>query len=133
MPKTLSNDSDFSIRNLTGKRVATTSFRDIKRTVLGKQYELSLVFISPARARALNKKHRGKTYVANVLSFALPKKSGEMFICPEVAAKEASQFGRSTKKHTADLFIHGLFHLKGLPHGSRMERQEAHIRTFFKF
>ena len=31
----------------------------------------------------------------------------------------------------AFLFIHGLFHLKGLTHGSRMERAEKTVRAHF--
>ena len=52
-------------------------FRDIKEKVLGKGYELSLVFVGTDRMRQLNKKHRGKDYATDILSFDLDDLSGE--------------------------------------------------------
>ncbi len=46
-------------------------FRDIKEKVLGKGYELSLVFVGADRMRALNKQHRNKDYATDILSFDL--------------------------------------------------------------
>lgn len=127
-----SNGINFSLANLSKKRIPDVPFRDIKEKVLGKSYELSLVFVPPALAKELNQKHRKAEYVPNVLSFPLSKTSGEIFICPTIAKAEAPKFERTADEFLADLFIHGLFHLKGLAHGSKMERQEARIRTLFR-
>ena len=53
---------------------------DIKESVLGKKYELSLVFIGDQKSRTLNKKFRKKDYKANILSFPVDEDMGEIFI-----------------------------------------------------
>jgi rRNA maturation RNase YbeY len=66
-----------------------------------------------------------------VLSFTLDDTAGELYITPEVARKECKEFGRSFEKFIAFLFIHGLHHLKGMDHGSTMEKAEEKIRRKF--
>ena len=108
------------------------SYQKIKEAVLGKKYDLSLVFVGEDRAQSLNKKYRKKTYIPNVLSFPLDETSGEMYICPKVAEREAVKFNMTPRKYVAYLFIHGLLHLKGYGHGDTMERKErAYMRTYF--
>lgn len=114
------------------KSIASRSvFKKIKEIILGKKYELSLVFIDSKEAKRLNKQYRNKTYTPNVLSFPLTKNSGEIFIDPITAKKEALKFGRNEKNHVTALFIHALLHLKGYRHGSRMEKAEQKVRTNF--
>jgi probable rRNA maturation factor len=96
----------------------------MKNDVLGKRYNLSLQFVGPTRAAKLNSTYRQKTYTPNVLSFPLTEDTGEIFICPQVAVKEAAKYDLSTNGYVAYLFIHGLLHLKGLDHGDEMDKQE---------
>lgn len=106
-------------------------YQEIKEKILGVRYELSLVFIGKTRAQSLNEAYRQKTYSPNVLSFPLEKSSGEIFICPQVAQREASKFDLSRDGYIAYLFIHGCLHLKGLDHGATMEsRERALLKTF---
>jgi len=100
--------------------------------ILGKRYDLSLVFVGSARAATLNKKYRQKTYSPNVLSFPLDERTGEIFICPQVAAHEAAAFDLSPAGYVGFLFIHGCLHLKGLDHGDTMDAQEAKWVKHFK-
>ena len=65
------------------------------------------------------------------MSFPLDKKSGEIFITPKVAEKEAKDFGRKFSNFIAFLFIHGLVHLKGHGHGDTMEMLEIKLRKQF--
>lgn len=99
--------------------------------VLGTHYELSLTFVGSVRARALNKAHRKATYVPNVLSFPLASHAGEIYIAPSVAVKEASKYGLSPRGYVGYLFIHGLLHLKGYPHGATMEKAEKKYSAQF--
>lgn len=96
----------------------------IKDAVLGKDYDLSLVFVGDKLSRELNKKHRGKTYAPNVLSFPYGKIEGEIFINLRTAAKEAKKLKTTFKKRVALLYVHGLYHLKGLDHSDHMEAME---------
>lgn len=96
----------------------------IADAVLGKDYELSLTFLGEMRAQKLNREHRNKSYIPNVLSFPLTHMAGEVYICPVRARREASSFGMSYRGYVGYLFIHGLLHLKGHLHGATMERAE---------
>lgn len=106
-------------------------FHKIKNTVLGKDYELSLVFIGKKRMRALNKQHRQKDSNTDILSFSVDEDCGEIFINPEKTRTKAKEFERTFSNYLHFLFIHGLFHLKGLDHGDKMESEEARVRKIF--
>ena len=121
----------FSITNTTSLPSPRVPFEKIKDAVLGKSYSLSLVFIGEARSRKLNRSYRDKDKATNILSFPYDKKSGEIFITPAVARREAKDFDRTYDNFVAFLFIHGLLHLKGMQHGSRMERAEEKLRKKF--
>ncbi|MFA5831385.1 MAG: rRNA maturation RNase YbeY [Candidatus Paceibacterota bacterium] len=107
-------------------------FGAIKDNVLGKKYDLSLVFIGSALSRRLNRELRGKDKPANVLSFPLSKASGEIFIDVGHASKQAHLFDETPKQFIAHLFVHGLHHLKGMDHGDPMEKEEERIRKKFR-
>ncbi len=106
-------------------------FRNALEKVLGKKYELSLVFIGDKLSRRLNKTHRGINKPTDILSFTLDKESGEIFINLNYSKKKAKQFDREFQNYIKFLFIHGLFHLKGYEHSSRMESEEIRIRKLF--
>lgn len=126
------------------ERMSVTISRTIKKSVpslpaaviveriMGEGYALSLVFVGEKRARRLNETYRGKAYVPNVLSFPLDARTGEIFICPAAAKKEASGFGLSYSGYLTFLLIHGLLHLKGHAHGATMERLEQTYLKAFK-
>lgn len=99
-------------------RVVTKAiFKKIKDYVLGHQYELSVVFVSPAEMRRIKKTN----HISNVLAFPLSKNSGEILICKEKAMPYTIPY----------LFIHGLLHLKGHRHSARMESTERQIMKRF--
>ena len=93
---------------------------------------MSLIFVGSARAATLNKQYRKKTYTPNVLSFPRDDKTGEMYICPQIAKKEAAKFNLSLRGYIAFLFIHGLLHLKGHDHSDTMDTQEQKYLKKFK-
>lgn len=118
-----------SITKTIKGRLPRLPFIDIKESILGKNYELSLVFIGDTRAKTLNKKYRKKDYTPDVLSFPYDKNEGEIFINPYQAKRNSKDFDMNEKEFIKYLFIHGLLHLKGLTHGSTMDRME---RTYLK-
>lgn len=87
---------------------------------------VSVVFVSAARARTLNKKYRGKSYTPNVLSFPIdaPRVLGDVIICPEEAAREARARAVSFADWAGYLSVHGLLHLLGYGHVSRTAERE---------
>jgi probable rRNA maturation factor len=121
----------FSIQNTTKGKLPSLPFLELKESILGKNYTLSCVFVGDALSKKLNRTYRGKNKPTNVLSFPLSKTEGEIFLNLKLAKKEAPKFEEKYKNFVGFLFIHGLLHLKGLDHGSRMERAEKLARKKF--
>ncbi|MFH1402060.1 MAG: rRNA maturation RNase YbeY [Patescibacteria group bacterium] len=121
----------FDIKNTTRKKTPKISFEKIKGKVLGKKYELSLVLIGDKLSRRLNAQYRKIDKPANILTFPLSKNTGEIFINLNLANKHHVKFNRDYKNFVTFLLIHGLMHLKGYEHSSRMEKAEEKIRTEF--
>lgn len=113
------------IRRFSGLlRVSDTRIRAVAETVLPDGYDLSVVLCGDARTRKLNKALRGKDKPANVLSFPLSDRAGEIFLNPAAALREAHKFDLSPEGHLQYLLIHGCLHLAGFDHGSTMDRAE---------
>lgn len=124
-------DHNCTITNTTKGKLPGLPFESMKNVVLGKKYNLSVVFASKSELRRLNRIYRSKDKTTDILSFPLSQSAGEIFINLEEAKKEAEKFDREPENFLAFLFIHGLTHLKGLTHGSRMERLERKYRVKF--
>ncbi len=123
--------SSLSIGKASAHPAPSLPFLKIKNAVVGETYDLSLVFIDSKKSEELHIAHQGKTGPANILSFPLSETSGEIFIDLENAAAECKKFERNFENFVGFLFIHGLFHLKGMTHGSTMEHEEKRIREQF--
>lgn len=95
----------------------------IKNEILGETYDLSLAFLGDEESRAVNRRWRGQDEPANVLSFPLGPESGEILLNPKQAERDRFSL--------LELLIHGLLHLKGLNHGSRMKREERRLIKYF--
>jgi rRNA maturation RNase YbeY len=123
--------SGILIKNETRRRQAPRAvFSKIAKEVLPR-WDISLVFVAPAKARALNTQLRKKSYVPNVLSYIVGEKSAEIIICPSEAAKQASDFQLTASSFLLLLFIHGALHIKGWVHGAKMEKCERTL--LFKY
>jgi len=121
------------IESTVKARLPRIPYLKIADKILKKEYELSLVFIGEARSRQLNYRFRKKDRPTNILSFHLSRNEGEIFMNIGRIRKEAIKLGVSMPAYTAYIFIHGLLHLKGLPHGSRMESEERKFLKLFKY
>ncbi len=121
----------FTIHKTIKGRPPILPFLKIKEAVLGKKYNLELIYIGSTRSKTLNEKYRGKKKPANILSFPISKDMGEIFIDLNEIKKTATKYGENYRTFTGLLFIHGMLHLKGFAHGSRMEGEEIKIRKKF--
>lgn len=111
----------------SGKKTVLLSrapYEHIRRAILGARYELSVASVSPEKARALNKKYRGKSYVPDVLAFPLSKTEGEIVLNSKAIVREAKKRNVHARLFATQLFIHACLHLKGYDHGKSMERAE---------
>ena len=119
------------IKNTTRKNNPSLPFEKIKEKVLGKKYELSLVFIGDKLSQKLNKQYRKINKPTNILTFPLSKNTGEIFINLNLAKKQAFKFERNYTDFVGFLLIHGFMHLKGYSHSAKMESEEKKIRKIF--
>ena len=119
------------ITNETKLTPPKISWSEIKNTILGKKYELSLVFPTIANATELHLDWKNKPGPVNILSFPVDKNIGEIFISLHQAKTECVKFDRTYENYIAFLFIHGCTHLKGHVHGNEMEAYETKIRKKF--
>ena len=101
----------------------------IKNDILGENYSLSLAFIGKEKMQELNSQHRNLNKPTNILSFPLSKKEGEILICPAIVKSEIKKFNRTYPQLLQFLVIHGMLHLKGMEHSSRMEIAEKKYDT----
>lgn len=92
-------------------------WQKLKDNILGKKFDLSVVFADDNLLKKLNRKYRKKNKTTSVLSFPLSKQQGEIFL--------NKRYKR--KKYLNYLFIHSLLHLKGYRHGTKMEKEEKKI------
>jgi probable rRNA maturation factor len=99
-------------------------FSIIKNDILGRNYSLSIAYVSEKTSKEINKKYRGKNKPTNILSFPLGKNLGEILLCLPVIKREAKKFNKTSDQFLNFLVIHGILHLKGLSHSSTMEERE---------
>lgn len=112
------------MQNGTRGSVPRVPFSNIKESVLGKRYTLSLVFVGNTRMRRLNRIYRNKDKTTDILSFPVSKDTGEMFISLQEAKRRCKRFDMKPTEYFTFLFIHGCLHLKGHDHGKKMEQLE---------
>jgi probable rRNA maturation factor len=125
------------LKNLTIVRkkgpIPEIPYKDIKEKILGKNYDLTVIFCTPQESKERNATYREKDYATNILSFPLSDTEGEIYISLSIARKDAAKFSMSYSKFLHLLFVHGCLHLKGLDHGSTMEAlEEKYLTTFFR-
>lgn len=123
----LARRAPFSIRNISRTRTPRVPFATHHQKVLGKNYELSLAFVTPHEAKRLNRHYRNKSYIPNILSFPLSKSAGEIVMCPAEMKRQAKATGEVYAAFVERLFIHGLLHLKGQKHGKNMRSAERRL------
>lgn len=94
-----------------------------------KEIDLTLTLCGEQKIRSLNRNYREKDYATDVLSFPvhddlrgndfpLPPtlELGDLFICHQVAARQAKEFAVTWEQEIMHLFAHGFLHLLGFDH-----------------
>jgi len=117
-------------------------FKDVITTALeylgsnDKKVELGLQLISSEKSRELNKQYRGKDKPTDVLSFPLGEHGlekydilpiGDIFICLDVARRQAEEMDIPLDQELARLTVHGLLHLFGYDHERSSEDEKKMV------
>ena len=103
---TIAEYNNLTIIRQTKGRIPILPFVDMKDAILGKKYDLSLVFPTLDHSEELHMRWKKKSGPVNILSFPLDEKSGEMIITLSQARSEAKKYGRNYRNHLIFLFIH---------------------------
>ncbi len=116
----INNPKNFKLKTFSLKKSLLLEL--IKNNFL-KNSELNIHFVSEKKIQALNKKYRNINKPTDVLSFgqiSIPdektKQLGDIFICYNIAKKQALNKKSSTQKEIEFLSTHGLKHLLGIHH-----------------
>lgn len=103
-------------------------------------------YVNAEEIQTINKEYRNKDKPTDVITFRLvdnPEKLqfnkqnfkydyddsiggvyiGEIFICVDVAVTQAQEWGHSTNREVAELFVHGMLHILGHDHEQENERK----------
>jgi rRNA maturation RNase YbeY len=105
-------------------RVPPVPLLGMAHMILGRNYELSITYITPVRMRSMNRKFRKKNASTDILSFAFGKNSGELYISMPDVEKKARTFGMTMREYFGYLAVHGMLHLRGHDHGKKMSLLE---------
>jgi len=117
--------------NKSKGKLPSLPFDSIKEKILGPKYKLELIFLTPNAQKKINSKYRNIDTTTNILSFPLSSSLGQIIMDPIKIRGDATLFGMTYPKFLKYLFIHGLLHLKGFEHSSKMEREEKKYLKFF--
>ena len=120
-----------SITNKTNGTLPRVPFARIKDAILGSSYSLSVAIVPPRESHRLNLAFRGKDNPTNVLSFPYSEQSGELVLDLTTSKEQAPDFNMPFTRFITYLVIHGMLHLKGMDHGSTMEREEKKFLKIF--
>jgi probable rRNA maturation factor len=84
---------------------------------------LTVVFVGARKMKNLNRRHLGRNYATDVLSFAYLNESvegipflGEVVIAPDVALRQALSRRSPHEREMRRLLVHGVLHLLGYDH-----------------
>lgn len=122
-----------SVTNTTRNPIPRVSFAVVAKSILGPTYSLSVVIVTPAKIKTLNRVYRNKNTSTDILSFDITKSEGELYISMPDVKKKSSAFGLSPDDYFKYLLIHGMVHLKGFDHGKKMDALERKFCKKFKF
>lgn len=114
--------------------VAEKTFAELKLDFLAeKNISISLALVAPEEIQKINKEHRKKDSVTDILSFAEYtnaeeiKKAvdkdiflGELILCYDDVKEYAEKEGIKLEKELANVISHGILHLLGFEHSEEM-------------
>lgn len=78
--------------------------------------ELNYIFCTDTQLLELNKKHLGKDYYTDIITFeyeALPRISGDIYISADRVRENAEAYAVSFEDEMRRVMIHGVLHLLG--------------------
>lgn len=128
----LPDESDFEQWLATALAIESEQYGRAKN--LAQPFEVTVRVVEPEESQALNNDYRGKNKPTNVLSFPFEMPEGieglelsilgDLVICADVVAEEATRQKKTLGSHWAHMVVHGGLHLLGYDHIKEFEAQE---------
>jgi probable rRNA maturation factor len=121
---------------LSTERIRKLSLRMLAALGL-EDAELSVLLVDDATIEVLNHAHRGKERPTDVLAFPVderpvedgPRILGDVVISLETALRQARSRGRPLLAEVRFLLAHGLLHLIGYDHATRIQKRRMDSAT----
>jgi probable rRNA maturation factor len=94
---------------------------------------ISVAFVGRTAITRLNRRYLRHTGPTDVISFGMGRETssvpaiGDIYICPEVAARNARAHGVSLKEELSRLVVHGTLHVAGHDHPDDESRTESEM------
>jgi probable rRNA maturation factor len=121
-----------------GRRLRLSARRLLEELLGLQRYQLGVRLVSANRMAALNKEWLGHEGPTDVITFDHRAETpdldlhGEIFLCPEIAAVQASQYGATREAEVLRYLVHGVLHLRGFEDHNpdlrrRMKRREDQL------
>lgn len=100
-----------------------------------KNASVNIILCDDIAQRELNKNHRKLDRVTDVLSFVWnePVLLGEIYIAEGQVKRQAPMYGNTYCKELKRVLVHGLLHLCGYDHHSKVERKVMRQKEIFYF
>jgi len=125
------------VKGVESKLLSKIAHRALEVLGLSK-VELSIVLVSDAQIKRLNKLYRNKDKPTDVLSFPIGEKVedwlilGDIVISVDTARRQAQELGHSLEEELKRLLVHGLVHLLGYDHelGGEEEKKFFELEEF---
>jgi probable rRNA maturation factor len=113
---------DITLNNPRSGGVSKMLLKKLAELVSKKKLIVSVTFVTASQMKRLNRVYRKKDRPTDVLSFNMDegKLLGDVIICPQVAKRNAREYGTSYRAEIARLAVHGFLHLLGYDHGKKM-------------
>jgi len=119
-----SDDGIVSLRLLSPRRVVTLRdtlhvFRLLKKKIRLDSWKLTVVVVSSAAMRGMNRRFHGRDRSTDVLCFDLGplpqdgRRCADIVVCADCARRRARQLGVSVKEELVRYIVHGVLHLTG--------------------
>lgn len=97
---------------------------------------VSVAFVGKAAIEKLNRRYLKHTGPTDVISFGMGRDApgmpaiGDIYICPEIARRNAKQMGIGEREEIARLVVHGALHVAGHDHpeGEARTRSKMWLR-----
>jgi probable rRNA maturation factor len=94
---------------------------------------ISVAFVGRAAIARLNRDYLGHSGPTDVIAFGMGRDApgvpaiGDIYICPEVAARSARRLGVPVAEELARLVVHGVLHVAGHDHPEDESRVDSEM------